>query len=613
MSFMLSFLLVSFNCLFTISPEEKELLIGINEIPFYASERHLSLEEFQANESLLLHYDKSFLPIDYNEYFEYWTKVQFCIESNTDQYLLEFFDQTIDSISVFLQKDSADYQVWHMGDQLYFEDKPVLHKNFQVLLDGAGEYKLYIRIKSRNYADIRFAVRSVDWFIQYAINEYYIYGLFYGMILIISLYNVSIFSAIREVKYIYYTFYVLSVGLFAMCIDGIAYQYLWPRSPSWNHVSHGVALFFVIFWAILFSKAFLTLKARGRNINKLLNAVLIIRTAIFLYALFIDNSVFNYRNIEIIPLLLIFVGSLIVFRRGYQPARFFIVAYGFLFLGFLLKALISFSDFPLSLLHSQLFQIISYYSLHICFVFEMLFLSLALSDRVRVLKDKKDRAIKRIVIQHQENIELKDKINQELEDRILQRTEEIAIKNKDLEEINLKLNIQTEEINAINSKLDLDNWKLRNDIKDILQDRLINKNLNYEKFREIFPNELACNKFLEKLKWNRGYECIKCKNTKYAKGHAKFSRRCSKCGYDESITSNTVFNRIKFPIEKAFFILYVVRNQPDEFTLDQLSDLLDLRRNTIWNFKKKLEKNVDQSSSKSINYSMYQIFTSPQK
>lgn len=572
--------------MFSISEENKELVIAINEIPFYASGPHLSFEEFRANEDLLLHYDQSFTPTDYMEDLEYWTKVQFCVERNDEAHILEFFDQTIDSITVFLRKDSAEYQVWNMGDQYYFEEKPFLHKNFQVPLDGAGEYTLYLRIKSRNYADIRFAVRSVNRFIQYAINEYYLYGIFYGMILIISLYNVSIFSAIGEVKYIYYTLYVLSVGLFAMCIDGIAYQYLWPYAPNWNHIAHGVALFSIIFWATLFSKAFLKLRNRAPKINRLLNVVLILRTIIFLYALFIDTSVFNYRNIEIVPLLLIFMGSVVVFRTSYKPARFFIVAYGFLFLGFLIKALLRFSVFPLAFLQSSLLQIISYYSLHICFVFEMLFLSLALSDRVRILKDNRDRAHKRIILQHEENAALKDQLNAQLESQVEQRTHELKEKNE-------LLFRQKQEISEINSILDLDNWRLRNNIKSIQRERLLDKELTYEEFKEVFPDKDTCSKSLESLKWKLGYSCIRCENTSYSEGNAPYSRRCSKCGYQESPTNNTLFHGVKFPLEKAFYILYETLNK-DQYSLAEFSEILSLRKNTISDFKKRIHQKPDE-------------------
>ena len=44
----------------------------------------------------------------------------------------------------------------------------------------------------------------------------------------------------------------------------------------------------------------------------------------------------------------------------------------------------------------------------------MLFLTLALGDRIRILKDNRDRALRKIIHQHEANMQLKDKVNREL-------------------------------------------------------------------------------------------------------------------------------------------------------------------------------------------------------
>jgi hypothetical protein len=87
-------------------------------------------------------------------------------------------------------------------------------------------------------------------------------------------------------------------------------------------------------------------------------------------------------------------------------------------------------------------------------------------------------------------------------------------------------------------------------------------------------------------------------------------RRCTKCGYNESVTSNSIFHGIRFPIDKAFFILYVTNNRQKEYTLDQLSEMLDLRRNTIWNFKKKIENVYDGDAKNSTTVLVHNLFSS---
>lgn len=537
-----------------------------------------------------------FKPKDYCTDCAYWLKVSIRQDEATDSnWMLEFYDQTIDSISAYFPDVEGVYRVNHVGDYLPFGHKPIQHKNFEWLIDSElrGQQDFYFRIKSHAYANVRIAIRTVNRFIYYSLNEYFLYGIFYGMIVIISIYNVLMFLAIKERRYLYYAFYIISVGIYAMCIDGMAFQYLWPNWPQWNQIAYGTALFSLIFWSLAFCKKFLNTRTRAPRLNRMLNYVIIARSAIFIYGLVWDNAVFQNRNLEIVPLSLIFYTSIYVWTRGYKPARFFVLAYGFLFTGFLVKALLFFSIIP--------FVFLSYYSLHASFLLEMLFLTFALGDRLSILKETKDRALRRSLDQYRENAKLKDKVNRELEEKIRERTIELEEKNELLAETNQKLHQQTEEINKINSQLDLDNWKLKTNMKEVLRDRLINKNLTFEQFQDIFPNKLACYQFLEKMKWKGGFVCRKCSNDKHSPGKIKFSRRCTKCGYVESITSHTVFHRIKFPIEKAFYILYVTNNHSEDFTLDQLSEVLDLRRNTVWSFKKKIESVSKNSSSKTSN------------
>lgn len=587
-----------------IDDSAQEVVLFLHDLPILVDTTGvLSFNEILSSQKEFSIYP-SYKPKDYCVSCTYWVKVPLLVGRDLEkEWMLEFYDQTIDEITAYFPTSEGGYKMEQVGDTYDFRQKPFVHKNFEWIIDSEiiGQQNLYFRVKSHSYADIRIAIRTVNEFINYALSEYFLYGIFYGMIFVISVYNILIFFAIKEDKYLYYTFYIISVGVYAMCIDGTAFQYLWPGWPEWNQYAYGTALFSLIFWSLLFSKRFLNTSTKAPRLDKLITITMIIRSTLFVYTLLFDHSLFEQRNIEIIPLTLIFYTSIYTWKKGYKPARFFVLAYGILFLGFLLKAMLYLSLIP--------FLTLSYYSLHICFILEMLFLTFALSDRVRILKSNRDRAMRRILKQHQENAELKDKVNKELEEKIKERTKQLEEKNLELAETNLQLVEQKKEVNKINSKLDLDNWKLKNNVKEILQDRLINKNLTLEQFTKIFPDQATCYRFLEKLKWSNGYHCSKCGNSKYMEGRVKFHRRCSKCGYNESVTSNTIFHRIKFPIEKAFFILYITNNKQNRYTLDQLSEMLDLRRNTVWNFKKKIERVYETDSNSSSTVLIHNLFS----
>ncbi|MDN4166639.1 7TM diverse intracellular signaling domain-containing protein [Cytophagales bacterium LB-30] len=573
--------------------ENKESIITLEDIEYLVdTSNQLSFADIvQHPEYFAFHKDKG--NKDFAAGAAYWIRLPITHTSSGEALgLLEFYDQTIDHLEAYLPQKDGSYKHLITGDTHPFKERIFRHKNFEFLLEDHPDstYWYYFKVVSHDFADIRIAFRSVDRFVYYALNEYYLFGMFYGMIIIISLYNFLVYLAIKEIKHIYYILYILSVALYAMCIDGIAFQYLWPNLPELNRYMTGVALFSVILWALIFTQRFLNTRANAPKLHKILSLTILLRSALFLFCLLFYPNWFSYRNIEIIPLSVIFYAGITVWLNGYHPARFFVMAYGLLFIGFLLRGLVFLEVLP--------FTIMSHYSLHLSFVIEMLFLTFALGDRIRILKANRDKAMMRIVRQHELNVKLKDKVNRELEMKVKERTMDLEKKKAELEQLNQKLGEQAREINQINSMLDLENWKLKNNIKEVLTDRLLDKTLSYEEFRTLYPNTLACQRFLEELKWSKGFLCHKCANDKFFEGNGKFDRRCTKCGYNESITAFTLFQGIKFPLEKAFYIAYTVISYRKGFTLEEIATKLDMRINTVWNFRKKILEKIEAHESR---------------
>jgi two-component system, sensor histidine kinase LadS len=577
----------------TTLDNQDERVFLLNELEFFIdSTNAISFEEV-SSESFSSHFQRraTYQNKDYRSGESYWIRFSVSHIPTEKVWLIEFYDQTIDQIEAYVPRLDGTYERQSMGDALPFQSRKFAHKNFEVQLhphqNSVQHY--YFRVQSHEFADIRIAFRSIDRFISYSLNEYFLFGTFYGMIIIIALYNFLVFLAIREIKNVYYIFYIISVALYAMSLDGVGFQYIWFNYPQWNDYASGIFLYSVILWALIFTRRFLSTRTKAPRLDLALKAMIVVRTLVFFFELFFYPEFFAFRFIEMVPLALIFYSGMYVLMRGYRPARYFVIAYGLLLIGFFVRTLVFFNIIALTT--------VSHYSLHFSFVIEMLFLTFALGDRITILKDNRDRALRRIIHQHEVNMTLKDKVTRELEQKVTERTTELNHKNGELEEINTRLIKQTNEINQINSVLDLDNWKLKNRIKVVLEERLMEKTMDYEEFKTLYPDSLACYRFLEELKWREGFGCRKCSNTKYFEGAQKFARRCTRCGYNESITAYTVFHSIKFPIEKGFYIAYLVVADKKPATLEKLSAQLEVGINAIWGFRKKVAERLADLST----------------
>src|SRR3569833_3433515 len=93
------------------------------------------------------------------------------------------------------------------------------------------------------------------------------------------------FIAMRQRQYLYYVAYNLSIGLYEMCADGIAYQYVWPGSPMWNHNAYGVALFSASIFSIHFTQNLLNLKTNAPRLNKIVLKLIRLRSLFFVLCL----------------------------------------------------------------------------------------------------------------------------------------------------------------------------------------------------------------------------------------------------------------------------------------------------------------------------------------
>lgn len=115
------------------------------------------------------------------------------------------------------------------------------------------------------------------------------------------------------------------------------------------------------------------------------------------------------------------------------------------------------------------------------------------------------------------------------------------------------------------------------------------KEMTLKEFKASFNTHEDCMQYLVDLKWANGYECSKCKNDEYSKGRQWFYKRCKKCGYDESATSNTLFHRCKLNLLTVFEFIYRVSVRKKGMSTCELSKEFGCQQKSAWLLKAKLQ------------------------
>jgi transposase-like protein len=99
-------------------------------------------------------------------------------------------------------------------------------------------------------------------------------------------------------------------------------------------------------------------------------------------------------------------------------------------------------------------------------------------------------------------------------------------------------------------------------------------------FQQFFPDEMACARHLEHLRWPEGFECMACRLP--GEPWRLLSRprvlECSHCGYQTSLTAGTIMHGSRQPLHVWFWAAYLVTTQTPGMSALQFQKQLGLGR-----------------------------------
>ncbi len=416
-----------------ITDQTEDILVGEDHIAILEdTTASLDIADVIYDYSEKFKINKEKYPVNVNKKANYWLRFKVTDSSTANSKLVvEVLDPHIEDLSFYERAPgSATFVERRTGLRKDFDTRAYKHKNyvFDLKLRSNQENTFYFRLNSRTNVGFFFKIRSNKYFDYYANNEYYLLGMYYGIIAIMAIYNLLIFFSIREKVYIYYVLYVVSCAVLSLLEDGTGFQYLWPSAPVVSSIASFSARLLLLGFFVLYSQSFLNLPQLSPKMNKV-----ILGSVLLYFAYFTVEQFSGYRVLNdyffIIPFLLIYTSSILVWKRGYRPARFFILGFSMVLVSIFIIVLRDQGLVQNNLQNAFLDKVIVY-ALNIGLVFEIVILSFALADRIKYMKIDRERAQKRIIHQLRENEKLKDKVNRELEQKVQERTRELNEKNK---------------------------------------------------------------------------------------------------------------------------------------------------------------------------------------
>jgi hypothetical protein len=122
------------------------------------------------------------------------------------------------------------------------------------------------------------------------------------------------------------------------------------------------------------------------------------------------------------------------------------------------------------------------------------------------------------------------------------------------------------------------------------------KDTDLLEFIKLFSTDDDCLKYISNIKWpDSVFVCKKCGHGNFCKGKRNFSRRCTKCKYDESPTSGTMFEKISFDLLRAFHILYALSVRKKGISSYEIESEFSVSQETCWKFRNKVQLTMKSS------------------
>lgn len=355
----------------------------------------------------------------------WWIKISYTAQRDLPLYLI-IDAPNIEYIDAFATDSIGRPVVMKTGCLRTRQPNVFVRNNFMLNLPVASKIEketIYLRLKTNNIlmAPIKLATaESVIQGQEFKLGIEYIYiGLLIGLLL----FNLFLFVSIRDVTYLYYALYVLTLSCYLLIyIRGYSFIFGDELRIFLNKYPH-ILLSFSVVASLLFCNKFLHLKRRAPKMLSLFYVIGGVGILLF----FVSALGFKHTATVIAQLLTVtvaivaWIAGVIAYRNGHKPAKYYIVAWFFIWVTVAIVTLSLGGVIPSSEFTIQLVPIGS--------TLELLLLSFALGDRYKMIIRAEQKA-------RDENLFLVRTQNQRLEEKVDERTLQLNSTIKQLESSN---------------------------------------------------------------------------------------------------------------------------------------------------------------------------------
>ena len=374
----------------------------------------------------------------------FWIKFTLTNDSKENYLLLNVEQPSLNKIEVFTQVELNKFSRKISGTYLPFRSREYQNENFIFRINILpNESKvIFIKVTCASQIIIPISIGSQQDILEHLTNKDLLFGIFFGIVSCMFFYNLFVFFTVKDRIYLYYVLYILTLILSQSTLQGYSFRYLWPNS-TWLS-QNGIFIFTNLggIGACIFTNKFLQTKLYLPKLTIALNFLIgafFISILLFLIDIKQLSFIIMQTNTLIVSVYIILL-ALFTLKKGYKPAKFFLVAWMSVCVGAAILVLKDYGLFPVTTLTSDAIEIGS--------GLEVIILAFALADKINTYKKDKEAMQAEALQMSQENQRIIQEQNITLEKEVKQRTAELEKTLRHLKDTQVQL-VESEKMSSL--------------------------------------------------------------------------------------------------------------------------------------------------------------------
>ena len=376
------------------------------------------------------------------------------------EWVLRLDERWSSLVELYTPDGRGGYTVRRAGAAIPYEERDIKTLWFAFHLPDSVPTATTLLVHLRPGARFQ-STPAVMSYMQNANNAHdynFVWGLFYGILLVMGLYNLFIAFYLRDQSHFWFAAYSMSFAFVRLSIHQFGFELFWPNSPQWNLAADQIFLALSMACGMRFAQTFLDTHTRSRRLHYALWVFIAAWSVVTAAGLFGTNLRPLQSVLDLSAAVTIALGlcaAVMIRRQGYRPATYVIVGWSVFMLAGVHAVLYRLDVLPWFTI--KLLAGVGIDPLAMSSAVEVVVLSLGLAYRVNLLREEiTEKTLERERIAKQREIErraLIEKQKEDLEHQVTERTAELREKTGELEATNVQLGTALESLRATQLQL----------------------------------------------------------------------------------------------------------------------------------------------------------------